>query len=64
MSEVAIVGVGCVDFRPITPELSYKELMFEAAVKAYATLGEIMDVLRKVYGEYKELIIIKNSNTM
>jgi len=28
------------------------------AVKAYATLGEIMDVLRKVYGEYKELIII------
>ncbi len=35
MSEVAIVGVGCVGFRPITPELSYKELMFEAAVKAY-----------------------------
>ncbi|MEM3153478.1 MAG: methylmalonyl-CoA mutase family protein, partial [Candidatus Bathyarchaeia archaeon] len=28
------------------------------AVKAYATLGEIVDVLRKVYGEYKELIII------
>ncbi|MBX5328671.1 MAG: methylmalonyl-CoA mutase family protein [Candidatus Bathyarchaeota archaeon] len=28
------------------------------AVKAYATLGEITDVLRKVYGEYKELIII------
>jgi methylmalonyl-CoA mutase N-terminal domain/subunit len=28
------------------------------AVKAYATLGEIMDVLRKVYGEYKEPIII------
>ncbi|MEM2439925.1 MAG: methylmalonyl-CoA mutase family protein, partial [Candidatus Bathyarchaeia archaeon] len=28
------------------------------AVKAYATLGEVMDVLRKVYGEYKELIII------
>ena len=28
------------------------------ATKAYATLGEICHVLRKVYGEYKELIII------
>lgn len=28
------------------------------AVKAYVTLGEICDVLRGVYGEYKELIII------
>jgi methylmalonyl-CoA mutase N-terminal domain/subunit len=28
------------------------------AVRAYATLGEITEVLRKVYGEYKELIII------
>lgn len=28
------------------------------AVKAYATLGEICDVLRKVYGEYRELIVI------
>jgi len=28
------------------------------AVKAYATLGEITDVLKKVYGEYKELIVI------
>jgi len=28
------------------------------AVKAYATLGEICEVLRQVYGEYKELIII------
>ncbi len=28
------------------------------AVKAYATLGEICDVLRAVYGEYKELIVI------
>jgi len=28
------------------------------AVKAYATLGEISDVLRQVYGEYKELIVI------
>jgi len=28
------------------------------AVKAYVTLGEICDVLRGVYGEYKELIVI------
>jgi methylmalonyl-CoA mutase N-terminal domain/subunit len=28
------------------------------AVKAYASLGEICEVLRKVYGEYKELIVI------
>jgi methylmalonyl-CoA mutase N-terminal domain/subunit len=28
------------------------------AVKAYATLGEICDILRSVYGEYKELIVI------
>jgi len=41
MSEVAIVGVGCVGFRPITPELSYKELMFETAVKAYEDAGGI-----------------------
>jgi methylmalonyl-CoA mutase N-terminal domain/subunit len=28
------------------------------ALKAYATIGEITEVLRSVYGEYKELIII------
>ncbi len=28
------------------------------AIKAYATLGEITDVLRGVYGEYKELIVV------
>lgn len=28
------------------------------AVKAYATIGEICNVLRKIYGEYKELIVI------
>jgi len=33
--EVAIVSVGCVGFQPVTPELSYKEIMFEAAVRAY-----------------------------
>lgn len=28
------------------------------AVKAYATLGEITEVLRQVYGEYNELIVV------
>jgi methylmalonyl-CoA mutase N-terminal domain/subunit len=28
------------------------------AVKAYATLGEVTEVLRQVYGEYKELIVV------
>jgi methylmalonyl-CoA mutase N-terminal domain/subunit len=32
-------------------------IMIEA-VKAYATIGEITEVLRQAYGEYKELIII------
>ncbi|MGQ9640506.1 MAG: thiolase domain-containing protein [Candidatus Bathycorpusculaceae bacterium] len=41
MSEVTIVGVGCAGFRPITPELSYKELMYEAAVRAYEDAGGI-----------------------
>ncbi len=35
LEDVAIVGVGCTGFRPITPEISYKEIMFEAAVRAY-----------------------------
>jgi acetyl-CoA C-acetyltransferase len=33
---VAIVGIGWSGFRPKTPDLSYKELMYEAAVRAYA----------------------------
>lgn len=36
---VAIVGVGWTGFRPITPELSYKELTYQAAIKAYADAG-------------------------
>jgi len=38
-AQVAIVGVGWSGFRPITPELSYKELMYEAAVRAYEDAG-------------------------
>ncbi len=40
MSErVAIIGIGATQFRSITPDVSYKELMFEAAVKAYEDAG-------------------------
>jgi acetyl-CoA C-acetyltransferase len=36
---VAIVGAGWCGFRSISPELSYKELMFDAAVQAYEDAG-------------------------
>src|SRR3972149_2004912 len=40
MSErVAIVGVGWAGFRPVTPEVSYKELIYEAARRAYDDAG-------------------------
>jgi acetyl-CoA C-acetyltransferase len=35
-SRVAVVGIGHAGFAPITAGLSYKELMFEAAQRAYA----------------------------
>lgn len=37
--EVAIVGIGASNFDSITSGLSYKELMYEAAKKAYADAG-------------------------
>ncbi|MFO3796991.1 MAG: acetyl-CoA acetyltransferase, partial [Anaerolineales bacterium] len=33
------MGVGWSGFRPKTPDLSYKELMYEAAMRAYADAG-------------------------
>lgn len=39
MTQVAIVGVGYSGFRTITPDVSYKELIYEAAVKAYEDAG-------------------------
>lgn len=36
---VAIIGIGWAGYRPITPDVSYKELMYEAATKAYADAG-------------------------
>jgi len=38
-AKVAIIGAGMTQLRSITPELSYKEMMFEAAVKAYNDAG-------------------------
>jgi acetyl-CoA C-acetyltransferase len=37
--EVAVVGIGYSGFRALTPDLSYKEMMYEAAVKAYEDAG-------------------------
>ena len=39
LREVAIIGVGSTGFKPITPDLSYKEIMFEAATRAYEDAG-------------------------
>ncbi|MCJ7667661.1 MAG: hypothetical protein MUP04_05170 [Anaerolineae bacterium] len=39
MTQVAVVGVGYAGFRTITPDFSYKELIYEAAVKAYEDAG-------------------------
>jgi len=36
---VAIVGVGWAGFRPKTPDVSYKEMIYEAAVRAYSDAG-------------------------
>jgi acetyl-CoA C-acetyltransferase len=36
---VAIVGVGCTGFRSVTPEQSYKEMVYEAAMRAYNDAG-------------------------
>ncbi len=36
---VAIVGIGATQFRSISPDVSYKEMMYEAAVKAYQDAG-------------------------
>jgi acetyl-CoA C-acetyltransferase len=36
---VAVIGIGATQFRSITPDVSYKELMFEAASRAYDDAG-------------------------
>ncbi len=39
IKRVALVGIGATAFRPITPDVSYRELIFEAARKAYTDAG-------------------------
>jgi acetyl-CoA C-acetyltransferase len=39
ISEIAIIGVGTTGFRATTPDLSYRELTYEAAKKAYMDAG-------------------------
>lgn len=39
MTRVAIIGIGSTNYRSSTPELSYREMIFEAATKAYADAG-------------------------
>ncbi len=39
LKRVAIIGAGSTGFKPIRPDVSYKELMFDAAIKAYADAG-------------------------
>jgi acetyl-CoA C-acetyltransferase len=36
---VAIVGVGYTQFRPVSPDVSFREMIFEAATRAYADAG-------------------------
>lgn len=39
LKKVAVVGVGTTGFRATTPDVSYRELTYEAAVKAYSDAG-------------------------
>lgn len=38
-NRAAVVGIGWAGFRPVTPDQSYKEIIYEAAVKAYSMAG-------------------------
>jgi acetyl-CoA C-acetyltransferase len=38
-NRVGIIGIGCTGFKPVTPDLSYRELIFEAAQRAYNEAG-------------------------
>ncbi|MFN3974533.1 MAG: thiolase C-terminal domain-containing protein [Dehalococcoidia bacterium] len=55
---VAIVGVGATPFHPLSPDLSYRELVYEAAVRAYQDAGidprEDVDSFISVAEDYDE----------
>ncbi len=38
-NRVGIIGIGCTGFKPVSPDVSYRELIFEAAQKAYTEAG-------------------------
>ncbi len=38
-NRVGIIGIGCTGFRPVSPDMSYREMIFEAAQKAYLEAG-------------------------
>ena len=57
LERVAIVGVGYTPLRSMTPEVSFRELIFEAAVKAYADAGiepQDVDTFVSVTEDYNE----------
>ena len=38
-TRIAIIGIGYTPFRPITPDVSFREMVFEAATRAYEDAG-------------------------
>jgi len=63
LREVAVVGVGCTGFQSVSPDISYKEMMFEAATRAYHDAGNInprkdVDAFISVAEDYWEGISI------
>ncbi|WP_338602240.1 thiolase domain-containing protein [Sulfolobus tengchongensis] len=41
LNRMAIIGIGWFGFRPTTPEVSFREMVFEAATRAYMDAGNI-----------------------
>ncbi len=41
LSRVAIVGIGWYGFKPVVPDLSFREMMFEASSRAYHDAGDL-----------------------
>lgn len=39
MERIAVIGVGITPFRPVSPEVSFREMIYEAAVAAYKDAG-------------------------
>ncbi len=37
--DIAVIGIGCTNFNSMTPDLGWKEIMYEACQKAYIDAG-------------------------